>query len=348
MNCRIKKSFVCAGVQQFQIDENLSATYRPSVGDVAIFEVLNIGKHTKIQAADRRHMTLMPGDHLMAAFGNRYATGQFEGYIPEAPQPEYHILGGGGTVGILHSMHTKFEMVGLTTLRMIGFATHTDGRVINTIKLHEHLRHDFSGIGASLTKVILSLGSSMDSGKTTTAAHLGHGLKKLGKNVAYIKLTGTVYSKDADLNYDLGADMAIDFSYLGYPSTYLCNEEELLCLYESLIQQVLTCEPDYTIIEIADGLLQRETRMLLNNKKFMDSIDKVFYSSSESMGALQGVQILNRWGIIPYALSGLFTASPLLIQEVKDHTNIPVFTLGDLISGPVKYFTYSDVLKKPA
>jgi hypothetical protein len=348
MNCRIKKAFICAGVQQFQIDENLSANYLPSVGDVAIFEVLNIGKHTKIQADDRRHITLMPGDHLMAAFGNRYATGQFEGYIPEAPQQEYHILGGGGTVGILHSMHTKFDLVGPTTLRMIGFAIQADGSVINTIKLNEHLRYEFSGVGASLTKVILSLGSSMDSGKTTTAAHLGHGLKKLGKKVAYIKLTGTVYSKDADLNFDLGADMAIDFSLLGYPSTFLCEEEELLCLYVSLFQQVLACEPDYTIIEIADGLLQRETKMLLNNKMFIDSVDKVVYSSSESMGALQGVQILNRWGIIPFALSGLFTASPLLIQEVKDHTNIPVFTLDDLISSPVNYFTYNHVLKKPA
>jgi hypothetical protein len=84
------------------------------VGDVAIFQVVSIGKHSTIQSADKRNAAIYPGDWVMAAFGTRYATEQFEGYVPEKPTEEYHILGAGGTIGIIHSMHQKFVNVGPT------------------------------------------------------------------------------------------------------------------------------------------------------------------------------------------------------------------------------------------
>jgi hypothetical protein len=142
-----------------------------------------------------------------------------------------------------------------------------------------------------------------------------------------MKLTGTAFSKDADLAADCGAGITIDFSYVGFPSTFLCDETELLDLYATLLQRLRAYSPEIIVIEIADGLLQRETAMLLHSKSFMRTVDGVVFSAGDSMGALYGLQCLERLSISPYALGGLFTMSPLLVQEVSEHTNIPVYNL---------------------
>lgn len=332
MKQRIKKTYICRQIDQWDILTDIT-NYNPQVGDVGVFEVIHIGKHHSIQSDLKRNVTIIEGDHIMAAFGTRYATAQFEGYVPAHVNQELHILGGGGTIGVIESMHDKYEDIGPTKLRMIGLAIDRKGNVINAKAMMQKQMIPFSGVAASTTKVILSLGSSMDSGKTTSAAFLVHGLKKAGMNVAYIKLTGTVYTKDADLAWDLGADVVADFGDYGFPSTYLCNEEELLSLYESLLLKVLPYQLDYVIMEIADGLYQRETRMLLTNYRFISTIHKVIFSAGDSLAAINGVQLLKKWGIHPFFLSGLLTASPLLIKEVKENTHVPVFTIEELADG---------------
>jgi hypothetical protein len=333
MKTRIKKTYICRQVDNWQLRTEIPEGYYPQVGDVGIFEVLHIGKHCNVQSDSKRNVNIIEGDHIMAAFGTRYATAQFEGYVPGHVNQELHILGAGGTIGVIESMHNKYEDIGPTKLRIVGLAVDQKGRLINTKKLMHQEIIPFSGVAASATKVILSLGSSMDSGKTTSAAYLAHGLKNAGMNVAYIKLTGTVYTKDADLAWDLGADVVADFGDYGFPSTYLCSEEELLSLYETLLANVLPFQPDYVIMEIADGLYQRETKMLLTSYKFISTIDKVIFSAGDSLAAINGVHLLNKWGIHPLFLSGLLTASPLLIKEVKENTHVPVFTIEELAEG---------------
>ncbi len=330
MEKRIKKTHICNDITSYIIDHIVLPAYQPKTGDVGIFEIIKLGKHTTIQSETRRNAAIIPGDWIMAAFGNRYSTAQFEGYVPDSCNGELHILGAGGIVGLVHSMHYNYIDIGPTTIRLIGLVRDKFGNVINT-KVHKHHKMvSFTGAAAAATKVILSVGSSMDSGKTTTAAYLVNGLKKSGYKVAYIKLTGTAYTKDCDFNYDLGADNTADFSDFGFPSTYLCEEKELLDLYESLLQKVTTYGPDYTLIEIADGLYQRETKILLTNYRFRETIYSVLFSASDSLAAINGANTLYSFGLSPFVLSGLFTASPLLIEEVKNNTILPVLTIEEI------------------
>jgi hypothetical protein len=342
----IKRTYICKDVNAHRIDTVIPEGYIAKAGDVAVFEVLRIGKHKNVQGSAKRNVTIMPGDYIMAAFGTRYATEQFEGYLPERIDQELHILGAGGTVGVLASMHIKFKDVGPTTLRFAGFARDHYGHIINTKMIKRKLNVPFSGAAAAATKVILSLGSSMDSGKTTSAAYFVHGLKKAGYTVAYIKLTGTVYTKDADLANDLGADMVADFGDFGFPSTYMCDEKELLDLYESAVSSVLIKKPDFVIMEIADGLYERETKMLLNSSLFTQTIESVIFSAGDSLAAINGVQTLNKWGLYPIALCGLFTASPLLTREVKENTDVPVYDIAQLSNGAVAGKLVSQLEKK--
>ncbi len=346
-NLRIKKSIICKNLGEgFKINRKMKTTYQPQAGDLAVFRVLEIGKHPSIQGLNGNNTYIFPGDYIMMAFGNRYATEQFEGYIPDSYQREYHILGKGGAVGVLASMHAKIELKGPTTLRLIGYVTDPfTGEVLNSKQLAGELLPFQPGIRRPY-QVILSLGTGMDSGKTTTAAFLSRGLMLAGKKVAYLKLTGTVFTKDRSLVRDCGAEQVADFSSMGFPSTYLCELPELLDLYETLLDRVTQNQTDYVVVEIADGLLQRETSMLLQDAGFMQTVDHIVLSSVDSMGILHGIEWLDKYtGRQAKFLSGLFSASPLLVKEAAAHTELPILTLDKMADAAVAEFFPKSITK---
>ena len=240
-------------------------------------------------------------------------------------------MGKGGVAGIVKSMYCKLELRGATKIRLVGYVTDRQGKVINSI-YHHTQPAKFNTEKSRYHKTVLSIGSSMDSGKTTSAAYLCRGLKAAGYKVAFMKLTGTVFNKDRMLAFDCGADVAVDFSELGFPSTYLCSLDCIMDLYEGLLAKVADINPDYVVIEIADGLLQRETEMLIDNKAFMSTIDHVLFSSGDSLSALQGVATLRAKGIEPFAMTGMINTRPLLVDEVNCKLKLPLLNLEQLAS----------------
>ena len=328
----LKKTVICKGLTDYKINRKIKKVYMPAAGDLAVFKIIEIGKHSSVQGVNGNNCYIFPGDYIMAAFGNRYATDQFEGYVPTSFQRRYQILGKGGAIGTIASMHAKLEDKGTTEVQLIGYVTDKEGQVINSKYLNQEPKV-FNKNAPRNYDIILSLGAAMDSGKTTSAAFLCRGLRAAKKKVAYVKLTGTVYTKDRHFARDCGAHRSVDFSNFGFPSTYMCSLPELLNLHESLLALTEEISPDYVVIEIADGLLQRETKMLLENRAFMNQVSQVIFSAGDSLGVLSGLNILRDLGAAPFAVSGLFTASPLLVNEVENTINIPVLTL-DKLSHP--------------
>ncbi|MBL4653706.1 MAG: hypothetical protein JKY53_12725 [Flavobacteriales bacterium] len=329
---KIKKAIICKHVKSSIINKNIKKIYIPKAGDVAVFKVKEIGKHTRIQSVGGNNKYILPGDLIMAAFGNRYATGQMEGHIPKSYQSTYHILGQGGAIGVINSIHKKFELIGPATLSLVGYVVNEEGGVINTKYLNNEISSEnFIRIHRK-PKIILSLGTSMDSGKTTSAAYLARGLNLAGKKTIFIKLTGTVFTKDKNFVKDYGARMALDFSDFGFPSTYMCSTPELLQLFDYLLEKVKSYDSEYIIVEIADGLLQRETSALIHDKKFRSKVNVVLFSSADSMGAISGADLLTNLGFTVVGTTGLFTTSPMLIDEVEQQSNYKVLTGEDLMS----------------
>ncbi|MEM6270862.1 MAG: hypothetical protein AAF998_15580 [Bacteroidota bacterium] len=325
---RIKKAIICKHVTDYTINRLNNRTYVPRAGDVAIFRVLEIGKHKAIQGDTGKNRYIFPGDLIMATFGNRYASNQFEGYVPDGYQEEYEILGQGGVVGKLTSMHLKMQALGATRVKLVGYAMQK-GRVVNTQYLTEE-PVSFDPNRMRKHKIILSLGSSMDSGKTTSAAYLCRGLRNAGHQVGFIKLTGTVFSRDKHFVHDCGAHKVVDFSNLGFPSTYMYEMQELLDIFAGLSRKVEAIDPDYIVVEIADGLLQRETSMLLHNPAFRSVVDHVLLSCGDSLSVQSGLEFLARVGLQPFAISGLINASPLMVEEVRQTVALPVLGLEHL------------------
>ena len=341
---KIKKSIAASAIQNYKLNTEIVSSYQPKSGDVAIFEIVETGKHETIQSESKRNVGIFPGDLIMACFADRYATSQFEGYVPDKPTEVLHILGAGGAIGIVKSKNWALKDIEPTTVKLVGYCCDDNGNVINS-KFYSRKRTKFNGHVVNKAKVILSVGSTMDSGKTTTAAFLARGLKQSGKTVAFIKFTGTSYTKDKDFVYDCGADAAVDFSDMGFPSTYMCDLNELLDLYQSLNTLLETVNPDYIVMEIADGLIQRETNMLLKNREFMNTIHSVVFSGGDSLSAFYGINYLNGLGIKPAAVSGRFTMSPLLVKEVMDNSSTIVLTIDQLMTGEFNYLFINQALK---
>jgi hypothetical protein len=90
---------------------------------------------------------------------------------------------------------------------------------------------------------------------------LAKALLRLGLRVAACKVTGSISHRDLNELRATGVHDVRDFSDYGFPSTYLCENAELIDLFEAILTDAAIASPDIVVMEIADGLLQRETQM---------------------------------------------------------------------------------------
>ena len=128
----------------------------------------------------------------------------------------------------------------------------------------------------------------MNSGKTTTCANLVRGLVRQKIKVAAAKFTGTGAGADYRSLVDAGASPVFDFIDAGYVSTYRANREVLLDIVMTLGAEMSASPTDVIIIEVADGLLQRETALLFSTQAFTDWVDGVIFAANDALGALAG------------------------------------------------------------
>ncbi len=306
----------------------LSVPHQPQAGDVALARLEKIGKNTRLELADGRAATLHEGDTLAVIFGNRYATEQFEGYA-QADGDACDLLSMAGVCGMVKSKHADVSQP--SRLRLLGAIGDAEGCPLRL--------RDFTlnGAGAvqsrKLPRVAAVCGSAMDAGKTHTAMSLISGLREGGQKVAGIKLTGTAAGRDTWNLLDAGAVLALDFVDGGLPSTYLCSLEELRSLADLLLNHAAAAEVDWIVVEIADGLLQRETTALLQCRAFTSKINSWLFATRDPLGAVGGVALMRSWGIEPVVISGLISQSPLGMLEVEAATGIRCVTAKDLQRG---------------
>lgn len=298
----------------------------PRVGDVVLAEVISVGKNKTIEDRQGRSLYLFPGDKVVGAFGNRYATDQYEGYVPRKTEGHCDMLSVGGVFGELTSRHAA--MAAPTRLGVLGRVSDRAGHPVNQLGYALE-----AGSGAGETEVIAVVGSSMNSGKTTTAGTIARALSRTGYRVAAMKATGTAAGKDSRFYESCGAWPVLDFTSVGYPSTYMLGEEELLWIYDSLLGSLGATKPDYVVVEVADGIFQRETRMLLDSEEFRTSVDHLFFAASDSLSAESGVRFLQRYGLPLRATGGSVTQSALASREAEEAAGLPCLSTDRIMEG---------------
>lgn len=298
----------------------------PRIGDLLAAEVISLGKHTMIETEHGVTLNIFPGDRLIGAFGYRYATDQYEGVVPQTWGETCDLLSVGGVCGEVRSAHSSLGTP--TRLRLLGAVCDAEGRTLN---LRSFARP--TPPAPLRGQVILVVGTAMNSGKTTTVGTLARALSRAGFRVAAVKVTGTAAGKDGRFFASCGADPVLDFTHCGLPSTSMLERNDLLATYNTLLNRVAATRPDYVIIEIADGIFQRETRMLLESMTVRASVDHLFFAAGDSLGAESGVRRLRADGWPLRAVTGLVTASPLASREVEEEVGAPCLSIEQMLEG---------------
>jgi hypothetical protein len=294
----------------------------PVVGDLVYGSMIYIGQHKSLENREGRIHTIYDGSKAVFVYGNRYAPDMFEGYVPDEFDNQADLLARSGIIGKLKSKNTKVS--DCSRVKVYGYVCGKDGTVINTrdFPIIETVTDPKPGKKA---KLILVVGTAMNSGKSQAAACCCWSLSTMGHKVNACKVTGTASLKDILLMEDCGAQNISDFSFLGYPSTFMLSEEELFKIFWSLDARYGS-HNGYWVVEFADGILQRETAMLLGNELIRQRIEKLIFCSHDALGAIGGLKVLKDcYGLVPDGISGLCASSPLALKELKGFTDIPFF-----------------------
>jgi hypothetical protein len=296
----------------------------PAVGDVVYGKVTRLGQHSTLENQSGRLHILNDGSRAVFVFGNRYAPDHYEGFVPDSPVSEVDMLARSGVVGQVTKKNALLKDP--TRIRILGYVCDDQGEVVNT-RNHPMIASTRERSVGKRARMVLIVGTSMNSGKSMTAAACCWALATMGYQVRASKLTGTASLKDILHMNDCGASIYNDFTQLGYPSTYMLSTEELLSIFNTIDLKYGNNPKNFWVVELADGILQRETALLLSMEKVKSRIHRLIFCAGDALGCIGGIEILKeRYGLVPDAVSGVFSSAPLARREFAEHSReVPVF-----------------------
>ncbi|MDO5528762.1 MAG: transposase [Paracoccus sp. (in: a-proteobacteria)] len=303
----------------------ISDARQPRAGDLVLARVDEISHHTKLELTDGRKALMFPGDEIVVCFGNRYAPDQFEALVP-TDMSTCDLVAAGGIAA--HELVRHQRMKPPTRITPVGLIGNAEGERVNVLDFRVDAPDHKPEIPA-----ILSLGTSMNAGKTLAATSMVRGFKRAGLKVVALKITGTGAGGDMWIVRDAGADMSYDFTDGGYASTYLTEISDIIGLTYRLMNYAAKHGAQIAVIEIADGLHQLETAQLIRRPEIRDVAVGTLFNSYDAMGAVQGVKELREAGHDILGLSGQLGRAPLGVREAEAASGLRVYLPFELQNG---------------
>jgi hypothetical protein len=291
-------------------------------GDLLLCEVVRTGLHGRVETTAGSRQKLYAGDRIVCALANRYATSLLEA-VARTDNDHADMVSASGLCGTVIAGTAK--TANPTRLRLIARAYIND-HPLNLRRLPR------AAVGPPGTEPqwIIVVGSAMDTGKTTACASLIRGLVDAGHTVGAAKLTGTASGRDFGSYRDAGAHPVVDFLDAGWASTAGCTPDELRDITNYLNARLRASSVTFGVIEIADGLLQRETRLVLETINASNPEPKVVVTTRESIAAAAAVAWLTSIGLEVVALTGLLTNSPLARKEAEFASGVTTVRTNEL------------------
>jgi hypothetical protein len=297
----------------------------PRAGEFIVAKVERLGTHDHVEDPHGRRVRLYPGDLVIGAYGNRYATDFYEGYVPAGARS--HLLTAGGLIGTVVAAHEAHADP--TQLEVVGRLVDERLRPLTAEDFARPVPPPDPATRAPITVVVL--GSSMNAGKTTTAAAIVRGFARAGFIPGAGKVTGSGSGKDRWSYQDAGARALLDFLDFGMPSTFGYPLDRLGATMTAIRDGLAAEGCDAVVLEIADGLMQEETAWL--TRRLPGFADAVVFAAVDALSARSGVELLRETGVTVRAVSGLVTRSPLTTRETTAATGLPVLSPAALAGG---------------
>ena len=111
-------------IADLSLASSLDTDAKPSPGDLCIARVTRLGQHRHIELVSGRRAQMNVGDTLILAFGNRYATDQFEALVPPTLDA-CHLVAAGGIASMAVSRHVNMKPP--TEIRPLGILRDANG-----------------------------------------------------------------------------------------------------------------------------------------------------------------------------------------------------------------------------
>ncbi len=318
-----KRAFSLRNVPVEAMQTLVSGDIAPKPGDIVLARVDRLRQQLRLELPDGRRARLFPGDHILVCYGNRYAADQYEALVPENLAP-CDLVAAGGIASVTRHKHPGVKYP--TQITPLGLVGNSVGSVLNI----SSWKVDYGRLNQCDIPLFLVVGSSMNSGKTTSAARLVRGLVQDGFRTGAMKVTGTGSGGDLWHFLDAGASCALDFTDAGYATTYGLSQNAVLGIVDMLGNSIRNQQVDAIVVEVADGLLQAETHALLHDPLFRSQISGVFHAAVDAHSAIYGVDFLQKLGYHLIAVSGVVSASPLASKEFSMGCSVPVCTKNEL------------------
>lgn len=320
-----KKAYATRRIDNSAVKTLIQGDVQPRPGDLVLARVDKLGHHARIELTHGRRAPLFVGDEIIVCYGNRYAPDQFEAKVPQNLD-SCHLVAAGGIAAQSLSRHNATKTA--TLIQPLGLLGDADGKVLNLA--------DWALTCVEMKRprpfIVTVIGTSMNAGKTTSAAYLIKGLAHSGMKVGAAKVTGTGAGCDRWLMMDAGATEVVDFTDAGFASTYCASLDQLELIYKRLLNHLCTKGVDAVVLEIADGLFQQETAALINSPVLRNHVDAILFAAGDAMGANGGVEWLRKRNLPVVGISGCISASPLASREAQEATGLKVFGLDELAS----------------
>ncbi len=325
--CKLDK--IASVTMRLHLDRNavLGETIPARAGTVVAGRVLNAKtSYNTLEDVHGRQVTLHPGDIIAGALGHRDALRGYSGSVPEkvAPGDVLQLLNIGGVIGegaqATPGIGEPFQVEILGSVlvfphigRRVGEPAHIDAAALP-------MAEPESGV----PPVIVLLGTSMDSGKTTAASRLIAELTRTGKRVAAGKLTGVSLRRDILQMADCGADPVGIFTDFGVVTT---DESNSVAAAHALIAHLAESEPDMIVLEMGDGLLGTYgVHALLSDPLVRESISASILCAPDPVGAWGAMRLLDeRYGLRPSVIAGQVTDTPVGLRFCRDKLAVPTW-----------------------
>ena len=220
-----------------------------SMGDFVVGRV--VGERTRLYECETktgRMAELVPGDLLIGAFGERAATLEGVGdWRAIGDDLEFEALTSAGLLGRATSISPMLP--DLMRLQYLGHVIR-DGRKLNMTDFVAEVPPRQLDI-----PVVLVIGTSMSSGKTTAGQVIIRALRYLEVDVVAAKLSGAARYRDILKFRDAGARSVTDFVDAGLPST-VCPPERFRTAIDLMLSRIAAAEAQVLVVEAGASPLE--------------------------------------------------------------------------------------------
>lgn len=298
--------------------EELTNQLSCCMGTVLAAEVLEDKKlYNTLELPSGRMSLLKKGDIIACALGQRMALKGFAGHLPASLKVNdtIHLLNAGGVAGICTSANVQEVGEPLRIRVLGGIMRHnallniSDGTVFTPLDIMK-----------SDTPLIITTGTSMDSGKTTVAAEIIKTLTRIGMNLAGTKVTGVGLQRDTYKMQDHGVKETVSFVDCGITSTANLDDTTVIRIAKGAIEHLSLGKPDAIVVEFGDGLLGRYgVTAILKDAQIQANIRLHIGCARDPAGAIMLARECAAMGVPLDIISGPVTDNQVGQDLVREH-----------------------------